>query len=74
MAFKAKYRGDCILCDEPVIPGQLVEFNWDRELQHVTCPENRHTEPRPICNSCHMEQVPDGTTVGFWCPDCDEDG
>lgn len=56
MSFTAKYRGDCRDCDDPILPGQEVEYDFDRVLMHVTCPESLHLGgPRPLCPVCFME-------------------
>lgn len=77
MAFNAKYRGECIDCDDGIHPGELVEFNDDRDLHHVLCSqdatvgENFRRVPRPVCGRCFCVMVSDG--VGGWfCGSCDD--
>lgn len=53
MSFRAKYRGECVLCGDDVVPGQLIEFNDGRETQHVLCPdESAGGKPLPVCPRC----------------------
>ena len=57
MSFTAKYRGDCRDCDEGIRPGETVEFDDDRNVLHVVCPDRAGLEgkPRPVCPRCFME-------------------
>lgn len=67
MTFTAKYRGHCDACEDPVFPGQEVEFTFDRHLVHAQCPESLDTfgNPRPVCPRCFLE-VP----VSGVCEEC----
>lgn len=61
MSFRAKFRGECRDCDEPILPGQEVEYDFDpRGLMHVLCPENVGLggAPRPVCPHCFCEYPP----------------
>lgn len=56
MAFTAKWPGDCRDCDDGIFPGERVEFDDDRNLLHVTCPESlRGGKPKPVCPRCFLE-------------------
>jgi hypothetical protein len=57
VSFTAKWSsGECVLCEDDILKGQLVEFNDDRELMHVMCPDSTlGGKPRPICPRCFME-------------------
>lgn len=52
--FTAKYRGECRDCDEGIHPGEQVEFDDDRNLLHVICPDDMGIGgvPRPVCPHC----------------------
>lgn len=57
MSFAARYRGQCAVCDEIIVPGQRVEFDWDHNLQHVMCPDSLtlNGKPRAVCPKCFVE-------------------
>lgn len=56
MSFTAKWRGDCRDCDDGIFPGEHVEFDDERNLLHVVCPESlRGGQPKPVCPSCFLE-------------------
>jgi hypothetical protein len=56
MAFAAKWPGDCRDCDDGIQRGELVEFDDDRNLLHVLCPESlRGGKPKPVCPGCFLE-------------------
>lgn len=57
MSFLAQYPGDCRDCDDPILKGQEVEFDDDRNLLHVICPESIGLggKPRPVCPACFCE-------------------
>lgn len=57
MSFEAKWSsGSCVLCDDDILKGQLVEFNDDRDLMHVMCPENLSLgKPKPVCPRCFIQ-------------------
>lgn len=59
MSFNAKFRGACSECDDPILPGQEVEYTTDDDLVHVICPEDDNgtggTTSRPVCDSCWTE-------------------
>ena len=61
MPFPAAYPGVCGSCDQEIRKGQMVEFNFDDEVVHNSCPP-----PRKVCNRCFL-QIPTGRTE---CPDC----
>jgi hypothetical protein len=55
VSFRAKYRGECIDCDDPIEVGNLVEFDDDRNLRHVLCEDDRDFRtgrPLPVCPRC----------------------
>lgn len=57
MSFTAQYRGVCEACEDPVVPGQEVEYTYNRRLVHLFCPEaldSRTGLPRPVCPSCFL--------------------
>lgn len=62
MSFVAKYRGECIDCDDPILPGERVEFDDDRNLRHVLCEahstfsgDGLRRVPLPLCPKCFTE-------------------
>ena len=57
MAFTAKFPGECRDCGEEIRPGETVEFDDDRNLLHVLCPEDAtlYGKPKPVCPSCFVE-------------------
>jgi hypothetical protein len=58
VSFTAKFPGDCRDCDAGILPGQEVEFDFDRVLMHVVCPDTLQAvtgKPRPLCPQCFME-------------------
>lgn len=63
MTFTAKYRGPCENCDDPVIPGQEVEYTADHHITHVVCPEDRDWQgkPLPVCPRCFTTRAVNGT-------------
>lgn len=72
MAFNAKWRGDCMDCDDPILPGQRVEFDDDRNLRHENCPDSLFGgKPKPVCPRCFLEMLPRGG--GWECGYCDGD-
>jgi len=74
MPFAAKWPGDCVNCDEGIQPNERVEFNDDRELQHVHCPKDTTVggQPRPVCPRCFLVMVRDETTSGWRCGYCED--
>lgn len=57
MSFPARYAGACAQCDEGIKVAELIEFNFDGDVQHVLCPESVSAfgTARPLCPSCFME-------------------
>lgn len=58
MSFKAKYRGSCEQCDDPIVPNQDVEYDFVGNLMHVICPESidqRTGKPLQVCPICFCE-------------------
>lgn len=59
MSFAAQYAGQCPACEEPIRPGQTVEYNGYSQVEHVVCPEPvdpdapRRNEKRCTCNLTH---------------------
>lgn len=67
MSFRAKYPGDCRNCDEGIVRGQEVEYDDDRNLVHVLCPEDGiNGAPLPVCPYCFCQYHP---SVGCDCRD-----
>lgn len=56
MGFEAKFSGTaCAQCDERIVEGQLVEHNFDNEIQHVVCPGSLdYLMDEPVCPQCFM--------------------
>lgn len=54
MSFRAKWPTECMNCDDGIHVNQEVEFDDDRNLQHVICPEDLGLggKPRPVCPHC----------------------
>lgn len=58
MSFTARFRGACRDCDDDILPGQEVEYDFDRVLMHVVCPDSLQAatgQPRPLCPHCFLE-------------------
>ncbi|WP_125777176.1 hypothetical protein [Antribacter gilvus] len=56
MSFPARYRGACGACDEPIEPGQDVEYGdleFHREIVHAVCPDPVRYEA-PVCPGCNL--------------------
>ena len=72
MAFAAKWPGDCMDCDEGIHVGERVEFDDDRNLRHVLCPDDTdvHGNPKPVCPRCFLVMVRSGG--GWVCGSCDD--
>ena len=72
MSFVAKWRGECIDCDDPILPGQRVEFDDDRNLRHIMCEDHSmlapdgsgNRVPLPLCPRCFTEMSRTGV-CGF---------
>jgi RNase P subunit RPR2 len=65
MTFEAKYRSGCEECDDPIIPGQEIEYTSEGHVVHVVCPEDRWADntPRPVCPHCFMVLPNSGVCV-----------
>jgi hypothetical protein len=58
VSFTAQYSsGECADCGDRILKGQHVEYNFDRDLIHVVCPETLRYDgkPKPVCPSCFVE-------------------
>jgi hypothetical protein len=58
VSFSAKWSsGSCADCGDDILKGQLVEFNDDRELMHVLCPDDMALDgkPKPVCPRFFMQ-------------------
>lgn len=60
MSFEAKYHGTCIMCEESIEPGQVVEYDGVGDVVHTRCPaildddEPQRNERRcPDCFTVH---------------------
>ncbi|QFP94849.1 hypothetical protein SEA_MARSHAWN_63 [Mycobacterium phage Marshawn] len=57
--FRARYRGRCGGCPEPVQPGDEVAFLSDGAVIHVDCEDTSHdddkTRRHPVCGACWLE-------------------
>jgi tRNA(Ile2) C34 agmatinyltransferase TiaS len=78
MAFTARYPGNCYDCDDPIVVGDLIEYNEAREVRHVLCPEESTSlgdgfkrAPKPVCPRCFLVMVGDGSG-GYRCGACDD--
>ena len=58
MSFTAQYASTCTTCEEPIKPGQLVEYNGYSEVVHTDCPEpvdpDAPLRNEKQCRSCNM--------------------
>lgn len=59
MSFAALYYGTCPACEEPIKPGQSVEWSDRYALVHAGCPEPELSDIdlRPgerVCRLCHL--------------------
>jgi hypothetical protein len=66
MTFTARFGGqDCGYCDEPIKPGQEVEYDGSNRLVHAVCPEVQEMTAAPTCPTCNLELPLTGV-----CDDC----
>lgn len=58
MTFAARYPGRCGSCDEPIQPGDQVEYtDAGGVLVHTDCDDLPHPErDAPICPTCWLTQ------------------
>jgi len=56
MTFLAKFNDRCAspICDDPIDPGDIVEY-IDDQLVHQGCLPPAESKPRPVCATCFME-------------------
>lgn len=56
--FRARYKGQCPVCEEWWQPGDEIYYNFENVLAHVKCPDNtevpKNTE---LCNKCFTYHV-----------------
>jgi hypothetical protein len=55
--FVARYRGECAVCDEPIVVDDVLRYNSDDEVVHAhhlkrsqLPARTRPTEVCPVCN------------------------
>lgn len=60
MSFEARYHGQCPTCEEPITPGQIVEYDWAGVVSHASCPVSvnddapqRNERQCPDCFTIH---------------------
>jgi hypothetical protein len=54
MTFLARLNSPCAGCDDPIDPGDIVEY-FEDELVHEGCRPQPAPAPRPVCPICFME-------------------
>lgn len=54
MSFEARYRSDCVECDEPIRPGDTIEYDELDYPRHVECP-TRHQDTFNACPVCNCD-------------------
>lgn len=53
-AFTAKYHGVCADCDGPVVPGELIQYNDDKQVVHNSC--TTRERDGVTCPKCFMQK------------------
>lgn len=54
-SFTARYGGTCPSCENPIRPGDEVQYDEDDALHHVLCYTINRPAP-PICTQCWMQK------------------
>lgn len=58
MSFAARYRSDCVECDEPIRAGDIVEYDELDYVRHTQCPNLSPSRYDP-CLTCYCDP--------WWC-------
>lgn len=55
MSFPARFNSWCARCKGPIAKGDLIEFNYDDEVQHIGCERVERRGVVIVCNECFLE-------------------
>lgn len=63
----AKFRGSCLGCQQPILPGEKIEWEKGTGAHHITCPPE---SDRAVCPSCGEFMSPSLAARDMPCPAC----
>ena len=71
--FRAKYRGECGACEEPIEVDDVLTYDEDQTVIHADCAptvkrQREDLRPVAVCPQCFTAKSVTGSCV------CDEDG